>query len=486
MNGVGAFLFGIRWQDIMDILINSYILFRLYVLFKGTTTFRVMVGIAFLWFFQRTAAALGLVMTSWNIQGITAAGALIVVVVFRNEIRSVFQTTSFKAILWGFPGTSPDTPVEIIVQSIFSLAAKRVGALMVIPGKDSLDDLLQEGIPWQGIISREMLHSIFWVGNPVHDGAAIIKGKRVSSVGVILPLSKRDDLPLNYGTRHRAAAGLAEQSDALVLVASEERGEVVAAKGRQLMVMRDRAELEKMLYEHLGKPLEIDDAQKNQKRNLILAGALSVVLISGIWYGITRGFDTLMAMEVPIEYAKSDTSLDISETSVNTVKLHLSGSSFLLKSIRPGQVRVRANISSSQIGKSRIPITLEDVTLPPGIMLKKVEPPFVEVVIAKPTLKVLPVQVDWAGKLPGNLIMADVKVVPEEVQISGKSDLLKAVFTVYTKKVPLGDITRSGRMTVDLVLDDPSLNLTPDAKKVTIHYVVQKRTLTSDLHGEKE
>jgi diadenylate cyclase len=486
MNGLGAFFFGIRWQDIVDILINSYILFRLYVLFKGTTTFRVMVGIAFLWFFQRSAAALGLVMTSWNIQGITAAGALIVVVVFRNEIRSVFQTTSYKSILWGFPGTFPDTPVEIIVQSIFSLASKRVGALMVIPGKDSLDDLLQEGIPWQGIISREMLHSIFWVGNPVHDGAAIIKGKRVSSVGVILPLSKRDDLPLHYGTRHRAAAGLAEKSDAMILLASEERGEVVAAKGRQLMVMRDAAELEKILYDHLGKPVEIDETQKNQKRQLLLAGALSVVLITGIWYGITRGFETLMAMEVPIEYTKSDASLDISETSVNTVKLQLSGSSFLLKSIRPEQVRVRASINSSHVGKSRIPITMEDVTLPPGIMLNKVEPPFVEVVIAKPTLKVLPVQVDWDGKMAEDLIMTDVKLVPQEVPVSGKNDLLEDVYTVYTKKVPLGAITRSGRMTVDLVLDNPSLNLTPDAKKVTIHYVVQKRTNASVFHDEKE
>jgi hypothetical protein len=82
--------------------------------------------------------------------------------------------------------------------------------------------------------------------------------------------------------------------------------------------------------------------------------------------------------------------------------------------------------------------------------------------------------------------MTDVKLVPQEVPVSGKNDLLKDVYTVYTKKVPLGAITRSGRMTVDLVLDNPSLNLTPDAKKVTIHYVVQKRTNSSVIHEEKE
>ena len=112
MDSLLAFFFGIRWQDIVDILLNSYILFRLYVLFRGTTTFRVLIGIAFLWFFQRTAFALGLVMTSWAIQGITAAGALIVIVVFRNEIRSVFKTTNFRTIFWGSPVKISDTPVE--------------------------------------------------------------------------------------------------------------------------------------------------------------------------------------------------------------------------------------------------------------------------------------------------------------------------------------------------------------------------------------
>ena len=277
MGNLDTFFIGIRWQDIVDILLNSYILFRLYVLFRGTTTFRVLVGIAFLWFFQRTAFALGLVMTSWAIQGITAAGALIVIVVFRNEIRSVFKTTNLKTILWGSPGKTSETPVQIIVDSIFALAGKRIGSLIVLPGKENLDEMVQEGIPWQGLVSREMLMSIFWMGNPVHDGAIIIKGDRVVNVGVILPLSKREDLPLNYGTRHRAAAGIAEQTDALVLLASEERGEVVVAKGQQLTTVRNPDDLERMLWDHLGKPVEEDEQQKLYRRNMILAGVLSVV-----------------------------------------------------------------------------------------------------------------------------------------------------------------------------------------------------------------
>ena len=217
------FVSSIRWQDFIDIAFNSYILFRLYALFRGTDAFRVLVGIAFLWILQRLAVSLGLILTSWMMEGIIAVAALIVIVVFRNEIRSVFRARNIWAILWGLPRKPTKTPVEIITESVFNLAKRRIGAFMVLPGKEDLEEFVQQGIPWDGRVSTEMIESIFWPNNPVHDGAAIIVEDRVSEVGVILPLSHRKDLPSAYGTRHRAAAGLSETTDAMVIVVSEER-----------------------------------------------------------------------------------------------------------------------------------------------------------------------------------------------------------------------------------------------------------------------
>jgi diadenylate cyclase len=474
MEGFGSFLFGIRWQDVADILLNSYFIFRLYALFKGTTTFRVLLGIAFLWFFQRTAFALGLVITSWAIQGITAAGALIVIIVFRNEIRSVFQATNLKTIFWGTTsGKTLDTPVEVIVESIFALARKRIGALVVLPGNDNIDEFLQNGIQWQGVLSKEMLVSIFWPDNPVHDGAAIIRGNRVIKVGVILPLTERSDLPSYFGTRHRAAAGLAERSDAFVLLVSEERGEVVFAQGDRVRGVRDVEFLKKLLSSHLGAPALKKEEQKSQKRDMILAAALSVLFITGVWFSITRGSDILTALEVPIEYVKSDAETEIIETSINNVRLHLSGSSFLIKSIRPEQVRVRLAIKDNKVGKILIPIHLEDVTLPPGIMLNRIEPPEVEVVLAKPTMKSVPVQVDWAGSLPADLILTEVRVTPKSVNVTGKSNILKNMATIYTEKVLLDDIRGSGKRRAKLVLEN--ITLSPDENNVLIDFVVTRR-----------
>jgi len=103
MTILSSFLSSMRWQDAVDIIFNSYILFRLYILFRGTNVFRVITGIAILWFFQRMAFALGLIVTSWVMQGFTAVAALIIIIVFRNEIRSVLQAKNLRAILWGFP-----------------------------------------------------------------------------------------------------------------------------------------------------------------------------------------------------------------------------------------------------------------------------------------------------------------------------------------------------------------------------------------------
>ena len=235
MNSLLHFLSTIRWQDIVDITLNSYIVFRLYVLFRGTNVFRVLVGMAFLWFFQRIAVSMGLIVTSWAVQGITAVAALIIIVVFRNEIRSVLQAKNLKAILWGFSDKPFHTPIEIIAESINALSRRRIGALMVFPAKDDLEELIQKGIRWNGLVSKEMITSIFWPDNPVHDGAVIIQGDRITEVGVILPLSHSNDLPPIYGTRHRAALGLAETTDALIVVVSEETGKVVVAEDSKII-----------------------------------------------------------------------------------------------------------------------------------------------------------------------------------------------------------------------------------------------------------
>ncbi len=480
MTRLFAFLSSIRWQDVVDILINSYILLRVYILFQGTNAFRVLVGITSLWILQEVAASLGLILTSWAIRGITAAAAIIIIVVFRNEIRSALQVRNVKTFLWGFPSRESPSPVDVITESIFQMARKRIGALIVFPGKEDLGEVIHGGIPWHGTVSQEMLMSIFWPKNPVHDGAIIIEGDQVAEVGVLLPLSQRQDMPSYYGTRHRAAAGLAERADALVVVVSEERGRVSYAKDYSLKQVNQPEELSQALRKHLNVS-EISPARQHERERikLLLAGCLSLLIMTGIWFGFTRSQDTIIALNVPIEYVNRPVSYEILDTSVDEAKIQLFGSSALIKSLKPGQVGVRIDLSKAAEGRNTFTITQDDIILPPGVSLNKIQPGVIDVTLDIPASRELPVQVDWVGRLPENLTLASVTVVPESIKVTGGSKTLEKVSTIYTAPVRLDNLPKSGTVSSQVVLSPPSLKVAPTSpERVTIHYQIEEKPLS--------
>jgi len=471
-----TFISSIRWQDIIDIAFNSYILFRLYALFRGTDAFRVLIGIAFLWLLQRIAVSMGLILTSWMMEGIIAVAALIVIVVFRNEIRSVFRVRNIWAILWGLPQKQAKTPINIIAESVFSLAQNRIGALIVLPGREDLEEVVQKGLPWDGKISTEMIKSIFWPNNPVHDGAAIIRGNRVVEVSAILPLSHRKDLPSVYGTRHRAAAGLSEITDALVIVVSEERGTVTVTRGLDVHNIHSERDLELLLKRHLG--IREDQASHLKKRRIeLVAGAVvSVLIVSVVWFSISRGFDAIKTYEIPIEYASRNPKLELLNSSAASVRLYLSGSGALLRSIRPEQVRVRIDLSNAISGTNTFAITHDHLSIPPGLSLKEVRPMVVDVTLDERTQKTLPVQADWVGRLPPALILVRSSITPLELELIGPKTILGGMSTIYTTAIPLNDITRTGKTEAKVVIPSAFLTLKPGSKdRVVVEYEVRER-----------
>ncbi len=470
------FLQSIRWQDVVDITLNSYILFRFYVLFSGTNILRVLIGILFLLFFQRVAASTGLILTSWVIQGVTAAAALIIIVVFRNEIRIVLQTRNLKTFFFGSPRKEAPSPVGLIAKSVFDLAERHCGALIVFPGKEDLKEAVHSGILWNGSISEEMIKSIFWRDNPVHDGACIVQNDRITEVGVILPLSRRKDLPPRFGTRHRAAVGLSEQTDALVLVVSEEKGRVSVAKNGQIQPIYHIPQLEKILNEHTG--IEPKPKQNKNKINMrkIAAALLAFILVTGVWFTITRSLETLINLEVPVKFMNLDPGMEILETSNNKVRLQLSGSEVLIRSMRPEEVDVRINLSEASPGHNTFTISEKNITLPPGIELHKVEQQRVEVTLEAIVTKRLYVQVNWIDRLKDDLIMEKIRLEPETVEFTGSSRILGNISTVYTEPVSLKSIERSGQTSANLVFDTKALKPGPIFKeRITIHYIVKHR-----------
>jgi uncharacterized protein (TIGR00159 family) len=466
MNALIQFLVDLRWQDILDILLNSYIMFRLYVLFRGTNVIRMFIAIGLLWMLERMAMSIGLIVTSWAIQGIIAAAALIIIIVFRNEIARVFQARSFKSFFWGIPQRQIQTPTEIISESVYELARHKLGALIVLPLKKGIEELVHGGIPWQGKLSREMLMSVFWHGSPVHDGAAIIQGNQIIEVAAILPLSKSDALPSHFGTRHRAAVGLTEQSDALVIVVSEERGEVAVFKDQSIITTKDHIELNQVLREYAG-AVPATNATRNQLIGICLAAFICLVGVSGIWFSFARGYETLATLDVPVEFMNRDPKMEIYSASASSVQLQISGSGSLIRSVSPDQVKVKLNLAKAVPGTNQITISRDGVVLPPGLELKKMEPQTLEVNLDVPVRKRLPIQPHWIGRLPDGLIMQDAYTVPEFVEVIGPNQTLSDIRTIYTEKIPLDNITSDGKVSANIVLEPSSLKLAEGTRKLT-------------------
>ena len=463
---------GLRWQDVLDILLNSYILFRLYVLFRGTNVIRVLVAVCVLWAVSQTAVPLGLIITNWAMQGFITVAAFIIIIIFRNEISSVLQTKNLKSFLWGIPRYQFHTPLNIIVESVYELAEKKIGALIVLPLKQGLASVVQGGIPLNGKLSQEMLVSIFWPDNPVHDGATIIQGDQIISTGVILPLSKRGDLPSFFGTRHRAASGLTELTDALVIVVSEERGKVSLFKENQSYVIRNRLTLEKMLREHAG-----DDSSKKGRRHqtieLVTAATICLFCITGIWLRFSTGMETFATHEIPVEFMNPDQKMEIISSSASNVKLLISGAKPLINSIKPEQIKIKLNLTHSVIGMNKLSITRENIVLPPGIRLKQIDPAELDISLDTLMEKNLPIQPHWIGKLPKGLIMKEATPIPQTIRVIGGGLILKDISTLFTEPISLDNLTESGTATIGLVLNPASLKL-ENNDKIQIQYLISK------------
>jgi uncharacterized protein (TIGR00159 family) len=467
----------IRWQDVVDVLLNSYILFRLYILLRGTRLFVFAVFIALLLVFQRAVSYYGMIITITVLQYFTALVAIGVLIVFRYEIRRIFQSKSVKDIFWRVSTKPVQTPIEIIAASAFRMARRKTGALIVFKGTQPIDGLLQSGILWQGRVSREMIESIFWPDNPVHDGAAVIEGDRITEVSCILPLSDRKDLPMRFGTRHRAALGLADMSDALVLIVSEERGAVEIAKDGEILDVDNAGRLEAHLREHLGLGPERDRPTQGPQWSVVAAGLMSLAIVGGIWSSLSLGVvRTLMTVNAPIEYIKSDPSMEIIETSATEVNIQISGTRGLINTISPNQIKVRFDLTEAQAGRNVIAVQENHVSLPPGAKIKKIDPGQVEIVIDIRGRKKVPLQVDWEGRIPPGILIQDVEIDPPMIEVRGGRLLLDQLQTVYTEKVPVDDLQSSGEIRTRLALTPAALRLAPQTdSEIRVRYTIATR-----------
>ena len=168
--------------------------------------------------------------------------------------------------------------------------------------------------------------------------------------------------------------------------------------------------------------------------------------------------------------------MEIVDTSANTVRVDLSGSGALVRSVRHDQIKVRVDLSKAAGGQNAFNITQKNITLPPGVVLKNVTPQVVEVSLDRLVKKEFPIQVDWVGKVPGNLRLLEAKLTPERVSLIGGSRILNEISTIYTEKIPLDNVKKTGTITAKLDIHLASLKIASESKDtITVDFVVKER-----------
>ncbi len=241
-----------RLRDALDILVVAFVLYRVFVLFKETRAVQMLLGLAGLMVASFLSRYFELYSTSWLLENFWSFWVLALIVLFQPELRRALAQLGQSRLLQGMTKVAREERSHLmddVVKAADALAAKRIGALVVLERTTGLRNYAELGVPLDALVSADLLVSLFLPYSPLHDGAVFIRGDRVAAAGCFLPLSRNTQLGRTMGTRHRAALGLAEETDAVVLVVSEETGRISLAVEGQMESPLDRETLRRRLGE---------------------------------------------------------------------------------------------------------------------------------------------------------------------------------------------------------------------------------------------
>ncbi|WP_300717601.1 diadenylate cyclase CdaA [uncultured Desulfovibrio sp.] len=237
-----------EWRDALDILLVALLLYQVIQLLRGSRALTVLTGLGLLTLLYFISRSMALYTLTWLLQHVFGSLFLLIVVIFQSDIRQALGEIGTNNLFR--KRTLQHSAVEEVVMACVEMARLRIGALIVIERGTRLDDMIKrEGVRVDALLSRQLLMNIFYPKAPLHDGAVLISKGRITAAACILPLAEAKGQ--SFGTRHRAALGMTQECDAVVVVVSEERGEISVAMKGELVRSLDATRLRQVLNDIL-------------------------------------------------------------------------------------------------------------------------------------------------------------------------------------------------------------------------------------------
>ena len=250
-----------NFLDILDILLVAFLLFQLYKLVKGTVAIRIFIGITAIYLLWKLVEALQMALLSEILGQFIGVGVIAVIIVFQQELRrfllmigntKFFSKGGVLKFNWVNDESSLEVKIDDIVDACDKMASTKTGAIIVITKENNLKNFIESGESIKATTSSIFLQSIFFKNSPLHDGAVIITGDQVMAARCVLPVIENDSFPNNLGMRHRAAAGITENSDCIAIIVSEEKGKISIARNGKLEISLSPKQLKDVLKENLS------------------------------------------------------------------------------------------------------------------------------------------------------------------------------------------------------------------------------------------
>lgn len=454
----------IRIQDIADILIMTFLLYQLYSWFRRTRAFQVLLGLGVVTLIYFATRFLGLYMTSWVLQELGTVLIILIIVVFQAEIRQALYRFSRLRHFMDERQETRHSQFQEIAETLFGMAARRTGALLVFQRNDSLEDLLSNGVRLDSEISPQMLESLFYNGAPFHDGAALIRDGRIALASCHLPLSVNPDIPRHLGTRHRAALGLSERSDAVVVVLSEERGEISLIHSGELRIMTAPGELIAALEELLKSGAEPQSV--TAKQSLFANMLPKVALLLGVclfWALVTTRQGQITTVTAPVRLHGIPEGLILLRTSPEEVNVQIKSLSSLTPP--PSKLDLTAEIDASEAkeGQTSIRVRNSDFRVPSGMTITTVNPSSIRISTERKLRKRVPVKITLQGELPAGLASFQIISEPAAVEIEGPASQVSQTDHIATDYLDAGQLAPGREYQKNLRQPQKQITLLRDA-----------------------
>ena len=375
-----AIIANLRFQDVLDILFLVIVVYHLYLWFRGTKAFKALVGLLALGVVFTVARTWGLFLTTWMFQILWQVLVILLIILFQTEIRQVLERVNPLRSL-GLQRRHPDGEwIESVSGTLFLLGTRKIGALLILERLDRVEEWITGGQDLEGDPTPELLLSIFQKESPLHDGAVLIKNDRLHKVACFLPLSSREGLPKEWGTRHRAAVGLTERCDAVVIIVSEERGEISVAQAAKVSQVKSREELRQAIEQAL---MPLKPPKRTWWEGFLRplthqwrAKLGTSILVCILWLLLAGQQDFEVILNIPVELKGLPARMEIVEPLSPKVRLRVRGLRKDASTLNEKNVVVELNLSGAAKGKRNFTISRDQIQLPNGsLYVVSVDPP---------------------------------------------------------------------------------------------------------------